>query len=168
MPKNRIAELRRDHDMNQRELGEKLGVAQTTISAWERGQNEPDNSALYKMSQMFYASIEYIMGYGEDDFKRGLTIEQYMELQKKWQAEREKKEFEKQMKEIDEDDEIFQGLTKEEVDELIKDGYYADFKKGEKPDTFEGYMASVIIDKKDKKRREQLLRMLEAIADNLD
>lgn len=161
MPKNRIAELRRNHDMNQRELGEKLGVGQTTISAWERGQNEPDNSALYKMSQMFYASIEYIMGYGADDHKQGLTNEQWAQLQKKWQAEWEKKESEKKLAEINRDNED------EIPEEILKESYYRDYKNAEKPDTFEGYMASRIIDRKDKAQREKILKILETVADNI-
>ena len=77
MPQNRIAELRRRHDMNQKELGEQLGVGQTTISAWERGYTEPDSKALFKMTEMFDASMEYIMGYGTENYRQGLSEEQY-------------------------------------------------------------------------------------------
>lgn len=161
MPKNRIAELRRDNGMNQRELGEKLGVAQTTVSAWERGQNEPDNGALYKMSQMFYASIEYIMGYGADDFKQGLPIEQYMELQKKLRQERWEKERYEEAMEIDRNEE-------EECEQILEGVYQDEYKKAGKPDTFEGYMASLIIDKKNKEQRKKLLEILEKVADVME
>lgn len=162
MPKNRIAELRRDHDMNQRELGEKLGVAQTTISAWERGQNEPDNAALYKMSKMFYASIEYIMGYGADDFKQGLTLEQCKELQQKREQERwERRQYEEEVLEIERAEE-------REREKIIREVHQDEYKTAEKPDTFEGYMASLIIDRRNKEQREKLLEILEKIADIME
>ena len=79
MAKNRIAELRREAGMNQRELGRELGVGQTTISAWETGKNEPDNESMHKMAKFFQVSIGYLMGY-ESSRVAGLTqaeLEQY-------------------------------------------------------------------------------------------
>lgn len=92
--KNRIAELRRKYNMNQRELGEKLSVGQTTVSAWERGQNEPDSEALYKMASMFDASMEYIMGYGTENYKQGLSEKQYSKVQNRRTQEREQQKEE--------------------------------------------------------------------------
>ena len=62
MAKNRIAMLRKEQGMNQRELGERLGVGQTTVSAWETGKYEPDNDSMNTMAQMFGVSIGYLAG----------------------------------------------------------------------------------------------------------
>lgn len=59
---NRIKTLRRKHEMSQKELGQKLGVKQTTVSAWECGKNIPHYKALCGMSQIFHCSIGYLMG----------------------------------------------------------------------------------------------------------
>lgn len=73
MPNNRISALRHEYGMNQKELGEKLGVGQTTVSAWEKGKNEPDHETLHRMAQLFRCSIGYLTGYENDERTRGLT-----------------------------------------------------------------------------------------------
>ena len=60
MVKNRIAVLRKEQGMNQKELGMKLGVGQTTVSAWETGKNEPDAESLHKMARLFRVSLHPI------------------------------------------------------------------------------------------------------------
>lgn len=59
---NRIRNLRRKHEISQKELGQRLGVKQVTVSAWERGKNIPHYKALCEMSQIFHCSIGYLMG----------------------------------------------------------------------------------------------------------
>ena len=39
----RIREYRRIHGLTQRALAEQLGVDQTTLAAWERGEHNPSN-----------------------------------------------------------------------------------------------------------------------------
>lgn len=77
MNQNRIAPLRREANMNQRELGQRLGVGQTTISAWETGKNEPDSQSMNKMAQLFHVSIGYLMGYERDNGRRGLSAAEW-------------------------------------------------------------------------------------------
>lgn len=62
MPTNRITMLRKQNDLNQKELAEKLGVVQTTVSAWETGRNSPDNEMLKKMADLFDVTFEYMAG----------------------------------------------------------------------------------------------------------
>lgn len=82
MTANRIRELRKERGMNQKELGNILKVGQTTVSAWETGRNEPDNSSLHQMAKMFNCSIGYLMGY-ENSERRGLTEAQWQKYQAK-------------------------------------------------------------------------------------
>lgn len=59
---NRIRELREMHHMTQRRLSIELEVAQETISAYENEKHYPSFLQLVKLSQIFNASIDYIMG----------------------------------------------------------------------------------------------------------
>ena len=59
---NRIKELREGLGMSQTRLGTELDVTQETISAYEIGRHNPSAKSLVKMSELFVASIDYIMG----------------------------------------------------------------------------------------------------------
>lgn len=59
---NRIASLRRKLKLNQTQLAEKLGVTQTTVSAWETGKSEPSEEYQSLMADLFGTSVEFLMG----------------------------------------------------------------------------------------------------------
>ncbi len=59
---NRIKELRKEIHMTQVRLSIELEVSQETISAYERQKHYPSFLQLLKMSELFHASIDYIMG----------------------------------------------------------------------------------------------------------
>lgn len=63
---SRIAELRIARGLTQGQLAKLLRVAQTTVSAWERGVNEPSYMVVRKLVQLFGRSADYIMGYVDD------------------------------------------------------------------------------------------------------
>lgn len=58
---NNIAILRKQFGLSQKEFGKKVGVAQNTVCNWEKGNREPDNESLRKMSELFNVSIDYIL-----------------------------------------------------------------------------------------------------------
>lgn len=60
--KNRIRQLREERHMTQVRLSIELGVSQETISAYEKQKHDPSFTQLAKMSDIFHASIDYIMG----------------------------------------------------------------------------------------------------------
>lgn len=62
---NRIRQLREEFHMTQVRLGIELGVAQETVSAYESQRHYPSFAQLLKMSEIFHASIDYIMGLSE-------------------------------------------------------------------------------------------------------
>ena len=64
---NRIKSLRKEAGISQKKLGDELGVAQTTISAWESGRNEPDYDSIRKMAEILTTSPDYLMGYNNSD-----------------------------------------------------------------------------------------------------
>lgn len=58
----RIARLRKENNMTQVELADKLGISYQAVSNWERGDSMPDISKLSELSQIFNVSIDEILG----------------------------------------------------------------------------------------------------------
>ncbi len=67
---NNIARLRKENNMTQAELAEKLDVSPKTVSKWESGQGYPDITSFPGIASVFGVSVDYLM-LGE---KRGITI----------------------------------------------------------------------------------------------
>ena len=59
---NRIKQLREEKRMTQVRLSIELGVSQETVSAYEKGKYYPTFCVLVKLSEIFGAGIDYIMG----------------------------------------------------------------------------------------------------------
>lgn len=57
-----IKDLRIAQGISQRELGEKLGVCNQTVSFWESGKREPDLDTLIIISDYFGVSVDYLLG----------------------------------------------------------------------------------------------------------
>ena len=58
---NLILQLRKEKNLTQKQLGEKLGLSDKTISKWERGLGCPDISLLRDISKIFNVNIEKIL-----------------------------------------------------------------------------------------------------------
>lgn len=61
MISKKLAEIRKKHNLNKREMSERLGIPYTTYNNYETGQREPGSNFLIKFSQEFDVSIDYIM-----------------------------------------------------------------------------------------------------------
>lgn len=48
--------------MTQEELAEKIGVSESTLRAWEKGEREPNVSSLRFLSGVFGCSSDYLLG----------------------------------------------------------------------------------------------------------
>ena len=57
----RLKELREDHDLTQRELGEVIGVPQRTYSYYESGQRMVPPDVLCKLADYYHVSVDYIL-----------------------------------------------------------------------------------------------------------
>lgn len=71
----RIAELRRNNKMTQRDLGERLNVSDKVISKWETGKSLPDVETMMRLTKVFgisiaelYDSVEKDSGEGCEDY----------------------------------------------------------------------------------------------------
>ena len=62
MSENRIKLLREEKNMTQIRLSIELDVSQETVSAYEMGKHYPSVKTLFRMAELFDASMDYIMG----------------------------------------------------------------------------------------------------------
>ena len=58
----RIKQLRQEKGLKQEELAKEFGIAQQTISNYEKGIREPDISTLKKMADFFDVSLDFLLG----------------------------------------------------------------------------------------------------------
>ena len=93
-----IKELRIEKRITQLQLSIYLNVTQETISAYEHDKHLPSLTALMKMSELFDASMDYIMGlspvrqiktadYTIDDEQRDFLVHCYRQLGSKNKAQ---------------------------------------------------------------------------------
>ena len=57
----RIAMLRRQQGMSQKELGARLGVSPSTIGMYEQDRREPDCAALVSLAEIFGVSTDFLL-----------------------------------------------------------------------------------------------------------
>lgn len=69
-----LSELRKDHNLTQAELGEKLGVTNKTISRWETGAYMPPVEMLEALSNMYDLTINELLS------GKKLSTEEYKEM----------------------------------------------------------------------------------------
>ena len=58
----RLKELRIEKNLTQKQLAEQLGYNQSMISFWEKGINEPTETAIRKAALFFQVSADYLLG----------------------------------------------------------------------------------------------------------
>ena len=56
-----LRRLRREKGISMKELGKKIGVAESTISQYETGKREPDFETLLKLGELFNVSVDYLL-----------------------------------------------------------------------------------------------------------
>ena len=53
MPEITLKVLRASKNLSQAELGERLGVSQTTITSWETGKTTPNSKNIYELANLY-------------------------------------------------------------------------------------------------------------------
>jgi transcriptional regulator with XRE-family HTH domain len=56
-----LRDLRKAKGLTMKELGDLIGVAESTISQYETGKREPDFETLLKFGEMFDVSVDYLL-----------------------------------------------------------------------------------------------------------
>ena len=63
---NRLKELRQKNNLTLKELGQKVGMANNTLSQYETGKREPKLETWNKLAVFFNVSIPYLQGIDEE------------------------------------------------------------------------------------------------------
>jgi len=58
----RVAELRKELGMNQKQLAEILGVAHNTLSQWESNSKDPSTAMLKRLCEILGCTSDYLIG----------------------------------------------------------------------------------------------------------
>lgn len=62
----RIREFRKQKKMTMKQLGEQIGMAESTISLYENGKREPDTTTLIKIADCLNVSVDDLLGRTSD------------------------------------------------------------------------------------------------------
>ena len=73
--KNRIKELRQKNNLTLKELGQKIGMANNTISQYETGKREPKLETWQKLASFFHVSVPYLQGFININIPNDLKFE---------------------------------------------------------------------------------------------
>lgn len=63
----KLHELRIANNLSQKKLANDLGVAQSSINYWEKGQRDPSIMVVEKIAAYFQVNIDYLMGWDEQE-----------------------------------------------------------------------------------------------------
>lgn len=83
--KERLKDLRIRKGLSQRELGKRLGITNSAISMYERGEREPDYETLEAIADLFNVDIAYLLG--KEDISTYLFTPQQSDLLVKLSAD---------------------------------------------------------------------------------
>lgn len=61
-----LKELRRQQNMTQAELAQKMGVTQSLIAMWERDASMPSAGKLPELADLLHCTIDELYGRGKD------------------------------------------------------------------------------------------------------
>lgn len=59
---DRLKEIRAEKKIDQKALAKIIGVAQSAVSQWENGINEPKASYIFALCEYFEVSADYLLG----------------------------------------------------------------------------------------------------------
>ncbi len=80
-----IMQKRKEKNMTQEELAEKLSVSNKTVSKWETGKSMPDYSVVEELCKVLGISVGELLN-GEDELSTETEEKQMLALLEKWQV----------------------------------------------------------------------------------
>lgn len=78
----RIKKCRKEMSLSQKEFGQKIGVAESTVSLYESNKRFPDVDTLKRMSALFDVSIDYLLGNSSSRTPQGTRPKDLKDLNK--------------------------------------------------------------------------------------
>ena len=67
---NRLLELRKQHNLSQEDLAEKLGVSRQAVSKWERSEASPDTDNLISLAKLYNLTLDELVFGGKQNEKQ--------------------------------------------------------------------------------------------------
>lgn len=59
---DRIVDLRRSHDLTQKQLADNTGLSEIGVQSYERRRRKPAHDALLALADFFGVSLDYLVG----------------------------------------------------------------------------------------------------------
>lgn len=108
----RLKKLRKQAQLTQVDVAEKLGISQPAYASWERGVKKPTQENLVKIAQVLNVSVDYLVG-TSDNYEDELgNIELLFRMNSKGLTDEEKEIFKKELIEFMENRKQFFQKTK--------------------------------------------------------
>ena len=63
----KLQKLRKDNNLSQEQLAEKIGVSRQAISKWERGEATPDSDNLICLAKIYNISLDELISYNMNE-----------------------------------------------------------------------------------------------------
>lgn len=89
MLRERLAEVRSDHDDTQQDLADKLSVSVHAVRSWEQGKSSPSHELLVIICKIYNVSSDYLLGisdvrpiYGQNKNPERFSQEELSEIEK--------------------------------------------------------------------------------------
>lgn len=60
--KENLKELRKEHELTQKQLATKINLIEQTYQGYEQGRTEPSIATLIRLADIFECSIDYLVG----------------------------------------------------------------------------------------------------------
>ena len=73
--KNRIKQLRQKNHLTLKEVSQKVGMANNTLSRYETGKREPKLETWQKLASFFHVSVPYLQGFININIPNDLKFE---------------------------------------------------------------------------------------------
>lgn len=107
----RLKKLRKQVQLTQVDVAEKLGISQPAYASWERGVKKPTQENLVKIAQILNVSVDYLLGNSEKKDDELDNIELLFRMNSKGLTDEEKEIFKKELIEFMQERKKFFGKT---------------------------------------------------------
>lgn len=71
---DRLKELRKQHNLGQKEVGAWIGVSDSSIRKYEAGERTPTPDALVILAEHFGVTVDYLLGRATEPAKRAASL----------------------------------------------------------------------------------------------
>ena len=93
----RLKKLRKQEQLTQVDVAEKLGISQPAYASWERGVKKPTQENLVKIAQILNVSVDYLVGNSDNTEDELDNIELLFRMNSKGLSDEEKEIFKKEL-----------------------------------------------------------------------